>query len=216
MQAFKNYGSRLENFNKLLGEIYTWMDKNETYLKPIWVGSKFQIADRPSRESFRGEEFLPRILFFDLQKILRVNFTLDAMATKANTKCDLFCSWLPAEKPYLYNFFSLRQNQLKYHTVYIFPGRKLLGRVAKHIEMFLKNIKIVLIFQKWAEWPIELSNLKNLSNVNLRRLPSYFCTLIPSEQKIEIKKSLCYGTPVKTYNSMYALLLNINNKRKWE
>ena len=213
--CFKNFGSKKETFNKMYGEILKLADNLNCSLQAVWIGTKFQMADRPSRIIATSQEFLPRILFYELQKITGIHFTLDAMATESNAKCPIYVSWQPEDKKSLiFDFFNLRHEHVKGHKIYIFPPRKLLAQVINHVLEKFQGITVVVIFHKWAEWPVEIINCMNRRNVNVIQLPQHFLSLIPTENLVLIKGVKYYGTPIKTYHSMAALIFS-HKKRKF-
>ena len=120
-----------------------------------WCSTTVQKADEPSRTLNYDEEFIPQTIFNDICSNFDIWPSIDCMATFANSKCAHFISWAPVrnihESELIHfgcNFFAQSKHDLRHHTLYLFPPKRLTNKVAAHLFNHYMSFKFVSVFLK--------------------------------------------------------------------
>ena len=129
--------------------------------------TKYQLADEPSRDIRKAEEFLPQPYFEYVERLAGICLSVDCMATQANAKCPEYIGIRPTElenTPYFQgkrqifiDFLQVTRHNLVGKNLYIFPPKTFLEKTAAHVRNNFLNHPFVMIFHRWEELPLSLA-----------------------------------------------------------
>ena len=117
VSILKNMGtSHNELLNKKCKLIWEWCKSKNNWLFPVYVNTKHNLADEPSRKIYsQGEWVLARTIF---SKVLRFNITpnIDLFASGLNSQLPTYVSYKPDPNAYAVDAFSLDWSKLQFYT----------------------------------------------------------------------------------------------------
>ena len=205
--AFDKDGSRDPKINDLVIRIINNVRILKSSLQVVWLPTKYQLADEPSRDIRKSEEFLPQVFFHYLEKLAGIELSVDCMATQANAKCPEYIGLKPTNlegTPYFDNtrqvfidFMQLRPKHVPNRNLYVFPPKNYLLQVAVHLHKYFKSHPYVLVFHKWEELPMAIAPLLIQEDTILVRVShGQALTFFPAEKTVKID-CLPDGTKLK-------------------
>ena len=113
VSILKNMGtSHIELLNRKCKLIWEWCNSKNIWLFPVYINTKHNLADEPSRKIYsQGEWMLARTIF---SKALRFNITpkIDLFASRLNNQLPTYVSYKPDPNTYAVDEFSLDWSKL--------------------------------------------------------------------------------------------------------
>ena len=206
--AFDKDGSRDPTINDLVIRIIDQIRRLQADLQVIWLPTAYQLADEPSRDICKSEEFLPQCYFEYIETLAGIKLAVDCLANHANSKCPEYIGLRPTElektpffnhtKQLKINFLQVKREDLPNRTLYVFPPKPFLAQVAAHLRAHFLNIPFVLLFHRFEELPLAITPLLNhrksiLVMVADRKAITYF----PAEKDVTLTH-LPNGKPLPT------------------
>ena len=195
--SFDKDGSRDPKINDLVIRIINNVRLLKSQIQVVWLPTKYQLADEPSRDIRKSEEFLPKVMFNYLERLAGIELSVDCMATQANSKCPEYIGLKPTNlegTPYFENtkqifldFSQLRKENVKGKSLYLFPPKNFLAQTAVNLKKYFLNHPFVLLFHKWEELPLAVAPLLKFNNTILVRISNgNALTYFPAEKNVTI------------------------------
>ena len=166
--GYQQYGCRAQYLNDIVKYLFDWQVKHRIRLEMVYVNTKVNLADAPSRDlDIPNELCITPALFSVIEKRFHITFTLDCCATLGTQITTLsgkkvpFCSQYIEDGSQYTNFFSLPFRILKERDecVWIFGPRR---KEATFIDHFLNQkyrpCGVIMVVQH-AEQPTLLNLL---------------------------------------------------------
>ena len=199
--AFDKDGSSDSRINDLVIRIIDQVRKLKSQIQVIWLPTKYQLADEPSRDIRKSEEFLPMVHFKFLESLAGIKLHVDCMATQANAKCPEYVGLKPTElentvhfdhtKQIFLDFNQLRPTNVTGKNLYIFPPKNYLSKVAALLRRHFMDHPFVLLFHRWDELPLAITPLLNHKKSILVLLSdNKAITYFPAENNVILKQYL--------------------------
>ena len=215
VHGFNGLGSRNRPMNEWIIKIYKMLRMMNSTMKMYWCSTHLQLADQPSRVLDMNEEFLPWPRFIQLCKTFQITPTIDLMASRNNTKANLYVAWgktykIPEDhtKCIGSDFFAFCPKLYKDEIMYIFPPKPMTTRVAIYLATFYQEYQFIFIFHSFMELPLGLENLIK-QGAKLIEWDEPKLTIIPSEHKLEFHNQTYAGKWNERNKITYILLNNI-------
>jgi hypothetical protein len=169
-------GSTKKSVTTVIREIHQTAIRFNIQLDISWVPSEEQAADEASRTVDVKEAIFRQVNFEALEKKLKVKFTLDAMATRQNTKCENFISLRQVNNSWNTDF--LVQKHLSSHKIWVYPPKVVTLVVFQHLQRIAKkNFWCLVLVDYETLGPVwsEIYDNKNLQVIsNLGQDPILF------------------------------------------
>ena len=205
--AFDKDGSRDPTINDLVIRIIDQIRLLKSDLQVIWLPTAYQLADAPSRDICKSEEFLPQCYFDYIETLAGTKLAVDCLATQANSKCPEYIGLKPTElekvpffqnkEQIFLNFLETRRRHLSSKTLYLFPPKSFLAQVASHLSKHFWNHPFVLLFHRFEEIPLAISPLLRHPNSKLVLITNKKAiTYFPAEKTVDLIH-LPNGQPLK-------------------
>ena len=194
--AFKKEGSRNRILNQIIIKIMRKIKELESDIEIIWITTKLQLGDRPSREISLNDEFLPNPVFKEVERLAGFKAHVDCMADQFNTKCERYIRWrnnfIPEPNAIGLDFLNTLPAKLKNLNLYIFPPKNCFTKVAVCLAKNYASSPFILIFHRFYDLPIGCEKLLALPHAKLYTLtnstgPRTALTFVPSEKKVTLK-----------------------------
>ena len=196
--AFDKDGARDLEINDLVIRIIDQVRRLQSQIQVIWLPTKYQLADEPSRDIRKAEEFLPQIYFNYVERLAGIELSVDCLATQANAKCPEYVGIKPTElegTPYFTNtkqifidFNQLRRRHVKDKNLYLFPPKTYLTKTAAHLEKHFLNHPFVLLFHRWEEIPAALATiLYHKKTILVCLTNTNALTFFPAEKTVQLQ-----------------------------
>ncbi|KAJ8930178.1 hypothetical protein NQ314_017042 [Rhamnusium bicolor] len=140
---------KYENLNKLVREIWTWCRKRNIYIFASYITSKSNIhADRASRTTHKETEWsLANYAFEEITTTFDYP-DIDLFASRINTKCPKFVSWMRDLEAYKIDAFTLNWNLFYF---YAFPPFSMVLRVMQKI--ITDRAEGIVVIPLWTSQP---------------------------------------------------------------
>lgn len=195
--AFDKDGSRDPTINDLVIRVIDQIRLLKSDLQVIWLPTAYQLADDPSRDICKSEEFLPQCYFSYIETLAGIKLAVDCLANQANAKCPEYIGLKPTElekTPFFnhtrqvkLNFLQVKRADLPNRTLYVFPPKCFLSQVVAHLKAHFLNIPFVLLFHRFEEIPLAIAPLLSHPRTQLvmladRKAITYF----PAEKSIDL------------------------------
>ena len=207
--TYNSLGSKVERLQSVIKLIYLELEKMGSKLILYWIDTENQLADAASRHIDYNEEFVPSILYRQLCRQLQVQPTLDAMASKANRKCQKWINFGLDSDPscIAFNFFSVDPKSLINEILWIFPPKNLIQQTMAHLARYFKNHRFLLVFHSFGESPMGLPALLQLGGkiTTFSRFPA---TIVPAEKKLVFENQEFWGIWNQKVRATKILYLN--------
>ena len=190
--SYNKLGSKVENMNDVIHQIYQKLHDMQSTMKMYWISTKFQLADAKSRTIEWNEEYWPKMFFHRFCRKWKIFPKVDAMATLANTKCTQYITLGKDSDPRCigYDFFSYDPVKLKGIPFYIFPPKNVVFNTAQHLWKYYMKHEWIFIFHSFGELPATIAPLlKHVQKVNLDT-PS---SIVPAEKQLKVGDELHWG-----------------------
>ena len=180
------------------------------------VGTAEQLADAPSRLIDNNEESLYPERFYQLQTLFGLDFTIDAMASPWNRKCEKFISKIYYPGCLDFDFLTVSSLPIG-EVLWVFPPKCISDRVASHLWKYFQSHNWALIFHRFQEWPSFMPALAGSNNtvffkVGQRSKPS---TCVPCKKEYKERQPGQHpylkpnSKPFETWACFHCLALNI-------
>ena len=162
-----NQGGRKRHLNKELRRLFFWAWDQNIEVRPLWVPSDQNPADRISRRGFDAKEArLSRVVFLTIVHRFRTKPVVDVFASHGNSQCNLYVSLFD---PDALACDALKTNLLGMPLLYACPPWNLIGPFLNHLSRFPKT-RCLLVCPMWTGcpwWPqlLRLSDLSYLPRV---------------------------------------------------
>ena len=192
------FGSRIKELDDIIRECAEIAIKNNFNIQIIWVPTKEQKADEPSRLITNAEAELSPVVVSKLESLIEANFTLDLCATRYNAKTRRFISREFDCEAIHINFFT--KFSFENEVIYAFPPQTILTETFLHLQKFAKNqIWALIVRSGWTipSWYSEISSKKNFLFVEIDNDDS-FNILVPSTEGMKPDRS-----PKKTWSFIH-------------
>ena len=165
------------------------------------------VADAASRQVGYKEEFVPQTTYNALINFFGFFPTVDGFATRANKKCEKFCSrFYIFEQPDFVDFLGLSDTTLTSQWWYLFPPRAIRGQVARTIDRL--KLQTIFVFHIWDEIPPEIHVIFKSPNRILKLGKEMRITLIPAEREITLDNKKLQGFFNHNINQTFVILTN--------
>ena len=195
--AFDKDGSRDLKINDLVIRIIDQVRRLKSLIQVIWLPTKYQLADAPSRDIRKSEEFLPKVYFQYLERLAGIELSVDCLATQANAKCPEYVGLKPTElegTPYFDNakqifidFNQLRRRHVVGKNLYLFPPKNFLTQTAANLNKYFLNHPFVLLVHRWEEMPVALTPLiRHKKSILVCLTKENALTFFPAEKTVTI------------------------------
>ena len=170
--------------NDLVLEIHHRVKDLNSTINLVYVNTKEQLADEPSRMIDKNEEIFNPEIFQTLQGLMGTPFEYDCLATSENRLVEKFVSKSFGDDTDKVDFLTLTNLE---GPLWIFPPKCLAKNVANHIVEHYKHTKWTFIAHRWLEWfPGYLKFMQLPTTVfiklSTREQP---CTALPVHKKNE-------------------------------
>ena len=205
--AFDKDGSRDPKINDLVIRIIDQVRILKSQLQVLWLPTKYQLADGPSRDIRKSEEYLPQVYFEFIQKLAGIELSVDCLATQANAKCPEYIGLKPTElektphfdhtRQIFLDFLQLPRGKVKNKNLYLFPPKSFLAPVAAHLRDHFIGHPFVLVFHRFEELPLAVTPLLKHKKSRLVLISEKKAlTFFPAEKTVTLTK-YPDGTPLK-------------------
>ena len=158
-----NQGGRKRHLNKELRPFFFWAWDQNIEVRPLWVLSDQNPADRISRRGFDAKEArLSHIVFLTIVHRCRIKPVVDVFASHGNSQCHLYVS--RDFDPDALACDALKTNLSGMPLLYACPPWNLIGPFLNHLSRFPKT-RCLLVCPMWTGcpwWP-QLLRLSHLS-----------------------------------------------------
>ena len=193
--AFDKDGARDPVINDLVIRIIDQTRLLKSELQVIWLPTAYQLADDPSRDICKSEEFLPQCYFDYIETLAGIKLGVDCLANQANAKCPEYIGLRPTElekspffgrsKQIFLNFLQITRRQLNHAPLYLFPPKSFLSQVAAHLGQHFIGHPFVLVFHRFEELPLAVSPLLKHKNTKLVLITTkQAITYFPAEKTV--------------------------------
>ena len=202
--AFSNLGSKVDILNDVITKIYQKLHDMGSTMKVFWISTHYQLADDKSRQVGWNEEYLPQCFFHRLCRTQKFFPKVDAMATKANSKCPKYITLGKdfSDRCLAFDFFSYPPSKLESIPFYIFPPKNVFPLVAAHLWKFYMKHEWMLVFHSFGDFPSCVAPFLKHKNILKLELESAF-TIVPAEKKLLVGEEVHWGfrnrKPAKTF-----------------
>lgn len=140
---------KYKNLNNLARIIWTWCQQRNMYIFASYITSKSNIhADRASRTTHKETEWsLANYAFKKITETFGV-LDIDLFASRINTKCHKFVSWMRDPEAYEIDAFTLNWNSFHF---YAFPPFSIISRVLQKI--ITDKAEGIVVVPLWTSQP---------------------------------------------------------------
>ena len=194
VHSFNGLGTKTEQLNDVIREIYLQLNKMGSKLVLYWINTHNQLADEASRFIDYNEEFVPFKVYNATCEKLRVKPTIDCFASSANKKCDKWVNFgLTGDQSCIaFDFFSIKPSDLMSEILWVFPPKNLIQQTMAHLARYYLNHRFLLVFHSFGETPLGLPHLLQAGGklANFTRFPA---SIIPAEKQLHFENQLFYG-----------------------
>jgi hypothetical protein len=153
-------GSPNQALNRIIRKIHEKATELNAELLVTWVPTDAQLADEASRTVDVKESLFKKSVFEQLQITLGISFTLDALATRNNSKCKKFISLRREEGAWARDFFSVENFSTE--IIWAFPPQVLVLQTYQRLRKFAENNTWGLVILEYEMYsPIWFDALKN-------------------------------------------------------
>lgn len=142
-------GVKYSYYNNLAREIWQWAEKRNIFLFATYIASKENyVADSLSRIKNEDTEWELSNLAFE--KIINRFYEpeIDLFATRKNSKCKNFCSWMPEAQAMEVDAFTLNWSNLNF---YAFPPFSMVLKTLRKIKQ--DEATGILVVPDWPNQP---------------------------------------------------------------
>ena len=192
--TYNSLGSKVARLQAVIKLIYLELDKMGSKLILYWIDTENQLADAASRHIDYNQEYVPKILYRQFCRQIRVQPTIDVMATRANRKCVKWVNFGLDLHPdcIAYDFFSVDPKSLLADILWIFPPKNLIQQAMAHLARHYKNHRWLLVFHSFGEMPLGLPALLQLGG-KLTKFHRFPATIVPAEKKLVFENQEFWG-----------------------